>query len=165
MRFPKSARIHHRSLQEGLFRLGSSIYSPILKMVWCPLDAGELRRGFRDQVPSLIGPVQVLVSVPKKRRKRAVDRVLLRRRLREAWRASVGPLMLKVEAIDEIRTLSVALIYQEKRNADYGEIKENTEKLVSKLILKLEKKYISKATDSNDNVSEESAGDSPDVPD
>lgn len=142
MKLPKSGRIHHRSLQEQLFRNGSSIYSSRLKLVWNSLDADRLRKNFRDSVPPGIGPVQLLVSVPKKRRKRAVDRVLLRRRIREAYRDAYAPLLEKVVAIPSIRTLSVAIIYQADHNILYAEIRENVVKLIEKLIIKLEKKYL-----------------------
>ena len=142
MKLPKSGRLHHRSLQESLFRLGRPIYSSHLRMMWRAIDRETLSKGFRDKVPPLIGPVQVLVSVPKKRRKKAVDRVLMRRRIREAYRASAPPLISAVEAIDEVRTLSVALVYCKDRNAPYADVLEDMEKLIEKLINKLETKYI-----------------------
>lgn len=149
MKLPKSARLHHRSLQESLFRLGKPLYSTHLRMVWRAIDPETLVKGFRDRVPPLIGPVQVLVSVPKKRRRKAVDRVLMRRRIREAYRASVAPLVEKVVGIDGIRTLSVGLVYCKDSNAPYAVIAEEMEKLIDKLINKLETKYAETAPDSD----------------
>ena len=114
-------------------------------MVWRAVDADTLSRGFRDRVPPLIGPVQVLVSVPKKRRKKAVDRVLMRRRIREAYRASAMPMISKINEIDEVRTLSLALIYSKENNAPYCDVLEDVEKLLSKLIRKLEKIYLTES--------------------
>lgn len=66
MKLPKSARLHHRSLQEQLFARGSNINEYPIRMIWRALTAEELTANFRDRVPDLIGPLQVLVSVPKK---------------------------------------------------------------------------------------------------
>lgn len=151
MKLPKSGRLHHRSLQESLFRLGSAIYTPSLKLIWRAVDGPTLTKGFRDRVPPLIGPVQVLVSVPKRRRRKAVDRVLMRRRIREAYRASALPLFAKVNDLTEVRTLSVALVYSKDCNLDYLEVREDMEKLIEKLIGKLEKRYQIKTTETKDN--------------
>ena len=67
MKLPKSARIHHRSLQERLFVEGSKLHEFPLKVIWNSLTLEQLQKNFRDEVPDLIGPVQVLVSVPKKK--------------------------------------------------------------------------------------------------
>lgn len=141
MKLPKSARLHHRSLQESLFREGKPIFTTRLKMVWRAIDEETLAKGFRDRIPPLIGPVQLLVSVPKKRRRKAVDRVLMRRRIREAYRASAASLISKVDDIEGIRTVSVALIYCKDFNAPYKDVLEDVRKLIEKLTNKLESKY------------------------
>lgn len=133
MRFPKSARLHHRSLQERLFSEGSKIHEYPLKLVWNALTPAELEKNFRSRVPSLIGPVQVLVSVPKKKRRKAVDRVLMRRRIREAYRLNRTPLLDVLAALPAVRTLSVGLVYMKEANSDYAEIEEKMIKLLTRL--------------------------------
>ncbi len=45
-----------------------------------------------QDAPADVGALQMLVTVPKKKRRRAVDRVLMRRRIREAYRINRRPL-------------------------------------------------------------------------
>lgn len=141
MKLPKSARLHHRSLQEKLFLEGEKIHEFPLKLVWRALTAEELSANFRDRVPDLIGPVQVLVSVPKKKRRRAVDRVLMRRRIREAFRHVRGDIVKAVEEVEAVRTVSVALIYMKEGNSRYAKIKEKMDALGVKLVEKVKEKY------------------------
>ena len=142
MKLPKSARLHHRSLQERLFADGAKIHEFPLKLMWNALTPEELRANFRDKVPDLIGPVQVLVSVPKKKRRKAVDRVLMRRRMREAFRLNRSPLLQVLEDIGRVRTLSVGLVYMKEANVTYREIEDKMRKLLSKLADRIKEKYV-----------------------
>ena len=150
MRFPKSARIHHRSLQERLFNEGSKLHEFPLKVMWNSLTPEELNTNFRNKVPDLIGPVQVLVSVPKKKRRKAVDRVLMRRRIREAFRLNRGSLLETIEEIQKVRTLSVGIIYMKEANVGYAEIEEKMKKLLSKLSERLKEKYMETDSDASE---------------
>ena len=141
MKLPKSARIHHRSLQERLFVEGSKLHEFPLKVIWNSLTLEQLQKNFRDEVPDLIGPVQVLVSVPKKKRRKAVDRVLMRRRIREAFRLNRTMLLDAVREVASVRTLSVGIIYMKEANVKYTEIEEKLRKLMARLAEKLKEKY------------------------
>ena len=137
MKLPKSARLHHRSLQERLFNEGSKLHEFPIKMIWNSLTHEQLTTNFRDRVPDLIGPVQVLVSVPKKKRRKAVDRVLMRRRIREAFRINRALLLETIGKLPEIRTVSIGLIYMKEANASYSKIEEKLKVLISRLSAKL----------------------------
>ena len=150
LKLPKSGRLHHRSLQERLFNEGAKLHEYPLKMVWNSLTADELRSNFRDRVPDLIGPVQVLVSVPKKKRRKAVDRVLMRRRIREAFRLSRGSLIAAVDENPQVRTVSVGIIYMKEANVKFAEIMEKMEKLLSRLAEKINEKYAEKTDSETD---------------
>lgn len=141
MKLPKSARIHHRSLQERLFVEGSKLHEFPLKVIWNSLTLEQLQKNFRDEVPDLIGPVQVLVSVPKKKRRKAVDRVLMRRRIREAFRLNRTMLLDAVREVASVRTLSVGIIYMKEANVKYTEIEEKLRKLMARLAEQLKEKY------------------------
>lgn len=141
MKLPKSARLHHRSLQERLFSSGTKMYEYPMKLIWNPLTVEELQGNFRDKIPDLIGPVQILVSVPKKKRRRAVDRVLMRRRIREAFRINRGMLLDALDSIPGIRTLSVGIVYMKEDNMAFGELEEKLKKLLERLIASLKEKY------------------------
>jgi ribonuclease P protein component len=72
--FKKEERLCSKKLIEELFHNGSSFLLYPFRIVWLiyplPLDV----------------PVQVLINVPKRRFKKAVDRNLIKRRIREVYR-------------------------------------------------------------------------------
>ena len=141
MKLPKSARIHHRSLQERLFSEGSKLHEFPLKMMWNSLTQEQLEANFRNRVPDLIGPVQILVSVPKKKRRKAIDRVLMRRRIREAFRINRSPILETLNEIKKVRTLSIGIVYMKEANVEYAEIEEKMKKLLSRLAERVKTKY------------------------
>lgn len=137
--FPKSERLHHRSLVEGLFREGKSFYEFPLRVTWRVLSTEMLTKNFRNEVPQGIGSLQMMVTVPKKKRKKAVDRVLLRRRIREAYRLHRLDLRNDVES-SGIATLSVAFVYIHNANLSYQAIEEKMLASLQKLRRQIEKR-------------------------
>lgn len=129
----KGEKLRHRTLVDPLFSEGETIYEFPLRLTWRALGEEELEGSFRDAVPRLIGPLQMLITVPKKKRRHAVDRVLMRRRIREAYRLNRNMLKQTVEANPEIRTLSVALIYIHDKNLPYSTIERKMRLLLQKL--------------------------------
>lgn len=136
--FPKSSRLHHRSLVEGLFRLGKSFYEFPFRVSWRTLTDEELNKNFRNIVPEGIGKVQLMITVPKKKRRKATQRVLMRRRIREAFRLNHHPLSSHIEINPDIRTLSLALIYVHDKELPYSMVEEKMKNLIVKLIRKIE---------------------------
>ena len=80
--FPKSERLCGVKLISGMFAEGRSLNIPHMRVIFRFSPAG-----------SGLPPARVLISVPKRHFKRAVDRNLMRRRLREAWRRNSHPLL------------------------------------------------------------------------
>ena len=72
--FKKEERLCNIKLIEKLYHTGSSFLVYPFRIIWL---SSETNSEF---------PVQVLISVPKKKFKRAVDRNLLKRRIREIYR-------------------------------------------------------------------------------
>lgn len=72
--FKKEERLCNKKLIESLFHNGSSFLCYPFKASWLLID---------DAIPY---PAQVLITVSKKRYKHAVDRNLVKRRIREAYR-------------------------------------------------------------------------------
>ncbi len=72
--FTKEERLCNKKLIDELFHNGSSFLCYPFKVSWLIVDE------------PLLFPAQVLFSVSKKRFKRAVDRNLIKRRIREAYR-------------------------------------------------------------------------------
>ncbi len=79
----------------------------------------------------------MLITVPKKKRRRAVDRVLMRRRIREAYRLNRLPLKAAVDADPRIGVLVIAFIYQTDTNLPYYKIERKMQRLLDKLARKL----------------------------
>lgn len=73
-------------------------------------------------------PVQFLVSIPKKKFKHAVDRVLLRRRVREAYRVNRQDF-----PTDPSLLLDVAFIYTGRTAEPYRQIAAAMRRLLSRL--------------------------------
>lgn len=136
-RFPKEGRLHHRSLVEGVFRLGKSFYEFPFRVTWRIMNKEELEKNFRNVIPQNIGRLQMMVTVPKKKRRHAVDRVLMRRRIREAYRLNNHQLKAITESADNLGTLSLALVYIHDKNLPYSSIEEKMRLLLEKLGNKL----------------------------
>ena len=79
--FPKSERLCSKKLIEALFEGGHKSMSAYpIRAVFMPVPEGLAPEG------KSIPPVQVLMSVSKRRFKHAVDRNRVKRQLREAYR-------------------------------------------------------------------------------
>lgn len=139
MRFTlrKSAKLRHRTLVQGLFQKGRSVYSGPLRVTFRALSDEELNGSFREEVPDMLGPVQFMITVPKKKRRHAVDRVLMRRRIREAFRLQWHHLKEMIQADPEIRTLSLAIVYMDTENAGMDTIRTAVGSALSKVRKKL----------------------------
>jgi ribonuclease P protein component len=72
--FKKEERLCNKRLIDELFRNGSSFLCYPFRVAWLPVT---------EPLPA---PAQVVLAVAKKRYKRVVDRNLVKRRMREAYR-------------------------------------------------------------------------------
>lgn len=136
--FPKKERLHHRTLVEGLFQEGESFYEFPFRVTWRVLAQQDLQKLFRHGIPDGIGRLQVMVVIPKKKRKRAVDRVLLRRRIREAYRLNRLEFRKAVENTPGVATLSLGLVYIHDKILDYSYIDGKVKQVLNKLREKLD---------------------------
>lgn len=69
---------------------------------------------------------RLLISIPKKKLRHAVDRVTMRRRIREAWRLSKPDDSLGAD-------MDIALVYIATEKADFSKISASITKILSKL--------------------------------
>ncbi len=133
----KDEKLRHKRLVDELFGEGESLYDFPLRLVWRRISPEALEDSFKNGVPPRVGELQMLITVPKKKRRHAVDRVLMRRRIREAYRLSRLPLKERLEADMSVGTLSVAFIYLCDKNLPYSLIEEKMSRLLSKLAKRL----------------------------
>lgn len=152
----KAEKLRHKRLVDRLFAAGKSVYAYPLRAVWLVEPMADTIATFRSHhIPDEGSPserlkmmridaLQFLISVPKRKQHHAVDRVWLRRRIREAWRLQRSPLKQYLQQHE--LTMSVALIYVEDTKLEYADIAVR----IGKIVTKLEKKAHIAAGDISD---------------
>lgn len=123
--FPKQERMVSRQLTELLFNGGASRSTAIF-----PLRIVYVTR----ERPQDGAPVQLLVSVSKKRFKHAVDRNRVKRQLREAYRRHSH---LLHEVLPEDKQLLVACVWLSDRHEDSTAIEQKLLTLIQRVTEKL----------------------------
>ena len=114
--FPKTERLCNYHNIQALFKEGKSIKKYPLKLIYLPLDKA-------------LTPSQVLISVPKKKLKRAVDRNRIKRLIRESYR------MEKHQLSSVDRSFSLAIIYMGQELTTYNQIRPLVAALLKQLSL------------------------------
>jgi len=123
--FPKSERICNKHDIDLLFENGTSVRDGII----------VLRYAFRKSVDNEVRQ-QVLVVVPKKRVRQAVDRNKLKRQIREIYR--LNKLASKIEPVPG-KILLLAIIYSGKSEAEYAQIENCYLQARDKIIKELQR--------------------------
>ena len=123
--FRKQERIVSGRLIETLFGKGSS-----QSLAVYPLRAVYMQTEHQEGH----APVQILISVPKKRFKHAVDRNRVKRQLREAYRQHKQQLC---DAISAEHTLLLAFVWQSDRLSPSAVVAERMEKLLCRITEKV----------------------------
>lgn len=123
--FKKQERLSGQKIIDTLFSEGRNFVVSPFRVVWLEYElAGH-------------SPAQVMISVSKKRIKKAVDRNLVKRRIREAYRKN------KDEFYEFLNRKGVkcafALLYNSDLIADYKEIEEKINLLLQRFQSEYEK--------------------------
>lgn len=124
--FKKGERLCSKKLIETLFQSGSSIMAFPIRVQYLLIDSDDT------------DVIKVLLSVPKKRFKRAVKRNLIRRRMKEAFRLNKH---LLYATVPQGKQLILAFIYIDNTIQPYD--------VILKGILKSFERYCSKHGNTN----------------
>ena len=119
--FKKEERIVSNLLIETLFEKGNS-----QSLSAYPLRAVYLRTEHREGC----APVQLLISVPKKKFKHAVDRNRGKRQIREAYRKNKA---LLEGTVDEGQMLLIAIIWLSDKHYATNEVEKRVINLLKKM--------------------------------
>jgi ribonuclease P protein component len=116
--FSKSERLCSKVLIDNVFEKGKVIVGPSFKLIWLCADKPE------DQ------PVQIVITVPKRNFKKAVDRNKIKRRIREVYRRNKNVLYNVIEG----KTVYLMLMYTGKSIIEYKDAEEKIIKMLQRLI-------------------------------
>ena len=113
--FSKKEKLTGKKKIEGLFKKGSSFY----------LNDFQVRYHQSDEMNTH----QILISVPKRNFKRAVDRNLLKRRIREAYRLNKELLQNQGDS----NKLYIGFVYLSKQILTFNDIQSQLIKCLKRL--------------------------------
>jgi ribonuclease P protein component len=118
--FRKSERLCSRTVIDEIFSKGKELrkFPYLLKYIYSSETA--------------VNPVQIVVSVPKKRAKSAVDRNRLRRQIKEAYRLNKDELQLYFQT--NKCSIVIFLIYTGKEKEVYTLLEEKLKVILKELI-------------------------------
>lgn len=105
-KFPKNERLTSKKIIEELFSKGSSAFLYPFRLLYLPRPGNEA-----SSSPS--NP-QVLFSVSKRNFKKAVDRNLIKRRMRQAYRRNKQILTLSLPADKQAHVVAIIYVAKEK---------------------------------------------------
>ena len=125
--FPLKEHLKSKSVIEQLYAKGASVTA-------YPLRAVFLEQEHDKQQPT----ATILISVAKKRFRHAVDRNLVKRRIREAYRTSKHTFVDALE--NNGKKIAVAILYIDTKHNSTAFIKRKMEKLLDNIIAKNELK-------------------------
>lgn len=121
MNFPKTEKLKSQKVIQSLVKGSDSLAKHPVRLVW-RIPEGE---------GHTIGKAMVTFSVSKRNFKRSVDRNLLKRRMREAWRLNKENLNIKLTEMQI--PLAILVIYQGKEEFDFHAINYNMAKCIARM--------------------------------
>jgi ribonuclease P protein component len=120
----KEERLSWKRYIDQLFAKGQSFVAFPLRVVYLPVEEDSL------------APVSILISVPKKKFKRAVKRNLIKRQIREVYR--VRKYTLIDPLVEKNCRMLVAFLYLDKEIRSFAEMEKAMTKALTTLVNKVE---------------------------
>lgn len=120
----KEERLSWKRYIDQLFAKGQSFVAFPLRVVYLPVEE------------DLLAPVSILISVPKKKFKRAVKRNLIKRQIREVYR--VRKYTLIDPLVEKNSRMLVAFLYLDKEIRSFAEMEKAMTKALTTLVNKVE---------------------------
>ncbi len=117
--FSKNERLYHRKVINEVFANGNSFLLFPFRIQYLFVDKNEEYAN-----------AQILISIPKKRIKRAVDRNLIKRRTKESFRLNKH---LFIDEINTKKSLAIAVVYIANDVLEYKKIDISFKKIITKL--------------------------------
>lgn len=122
-RFPKKEKLCSKRIIDDLFKNGESFTVFPFRVVW-----------LQAELPEAV-PTQIVMSVPKRRIKKAADRNRIKRLMREGWRKHK---YLVNERLDEKGVQwAIMLIYTGKEGLEYAVAEEKIILILQRLLKKI----------------------------
>ncbi len=121
--FPLKEHLKSKRVIEQVYANGASVTS-------FPLRAIFVEQPQEEQEPT----AAILINVAKKRFRHAVDRNLVKRRIREAYRTSKHPLIEALQSNN--KKMAIAIIYIDNKHNSTSFIKKKMAKLLDSIIAK-----------------------------
>ncbi len=121
--FPLKEHLKSKSVIEQLYAKGASV-------TVFPLRAVFIEQAQEEQEPV----AAILINVAKKRFRHAVDRNLVKRRIREAYRTSKHPFVETLE--NNGKKMAVAMIYIDNKHNSTAFIRKKMAKLLESILTK-----------------------------
>ncbi len=131
--YTQAERLKSEKKIAQLFKVGQSFPAYPLRLIYIASDSE----------PQTEYPIQVSFSVPKKKFKLAVDRNLLKRRLRESYRLHKNDVYTQLYAIKgekkQLKNYSFMILYVANDILPYSDIEKGMKKMLRKFIEEVKK--------------------------
>lgn len=118
--FKKGERLRKKQHLDALFQSQYSFMSYPFRVVYCQL-----------KITPKTAPAQILISIPKRKIKKAVNRNLLKRRTKEAYRQQKNELYTQLQNCED--TLAIGFVYVANTVLPYEQINESMKKSIFEL--------------------------------